>query len=98
MAAVFRLNKGTDFRATLNWPNGSGGNADLTGATVEIYDAPTTLDGLTATLSDPPTGLITLGMKWNGLLPLKQTASFRIKVATAGGTEETTNEIWFDVI
>lgn len=98
MAAVFRLNKGTDFKASFNWPDGAGGNANLTGSTVEIYDAPAELAGLTATLTSPAVGLIALAMKWNGLLPLGQTASFRIKIVSADLTEATTNQIWFDVI
>jgi len=95
MSDTFKVNKGSDFSASFNWPNGSGGNADLTGYTVAIYDASTALTGfITATLTTANVGLITVAITWSETFTTGRDMSFRVKITSPGGVDTTTNELF----
>lgn len=62
---TFYVNRGSDLEFTFNWPDGAGGNADLTGYTVTSFEPDAALaDQTTVTLTDPATGEITVRIEW----------------------------------
>ena len=94
MSDTFYVNKGTDLTFSFNWPNGSGGNADLTGFTVSGYDVEYYLEPyLTLTLTNPSQGLITGRIEWNEALPEGRYVYFRVRIKQ-GEEDVTTNRIW----
>jgi hypothetical protein len=57
MSDQFSLNWGSDFTVQFNWPDGAGGNANLTGYAVSLIDLHPALAGqLTATQRSDPAG------------------------------------------
>lgn len=97
MAAIFKLNKGTDFRCNFPWPDGAGGALNLTGYTVAIVEASAALVGLTATAPAPAIGVVVLAMDYPAGLPKGRTTSFRVRITAPDGTDTTTNELFFEV-
>jgi hypothetical protein len=98
MSDQFSLNWGSDFTVQFNWPDGAGGNANLTGYAVSLIDLHPALAGqLTATLVTPASGLIRLDLPWSDTLPRGRTASFRLRVTSPGGVDATTNLLWFAI-
>jgi hypothetical protein len=95
---TFVLNWGSDLRTQFNWPDGAGGNANLTDCTVSLIDVHASLaSALTAALTTPATGLISLALDWVDTIPRGRVANFRVRVTTAGGIDTTTNHLWLDV-
>lgn len=91
MTDTFYVNRGTDLNFSFNWPDGAGGNADLTGFTVAAFDVnPRLAPYLTITLTDPLEGLITGRVEWNDSLPANGSADFRIRI-TQGSNDTSTN-------
>jgi len=98
LSDTFQLNEGSDFVASFNWPNGAGGNADLTGCAVSLVDTHNILDTrMTATLSVPGTGKIDLFLPWDPILPLGKWLHFRVRVTTPAGIDSTTNRLWIEI-
>jgi len=94
---VFSLNKGSDLAFSFNWPDGAGGNADLTGYQVDLYDVSSNLEGsLSVELSDPSEGLISVDMQWGEELSVHDRGSFRIRIKL-GDLDVTTNELVVEV-
>ena len=94
---TFLINWGSDLTAVFNWPDGSGGDADLTGWTVDAIDVHPALVGfLTVTLTDPPTGEITISVQWDDTMPYGRVMRFRVRISL-GGQEATTNRLWVKV-
>ena len=93
MTNTFILNEGSDFSFTFNWPNGSGGNANLTGFTVEVFDIPTSLAPfVTSQITTPSTGLIATTVTWNPKLSFgSPKLSFRIRIVSPSGVKTSTN-------
>lgn len=97
MSDTFTLNRGSDLSFQFNWPNGIGGNANLTGYTISGFEVhPTLASNLTLNIQSPSTGLITGLINWANNMPSGRVMSFRIKL-TLGETDITTNQIWIDV-
>lgn len=94
---TFDLNAGSDFAFSFNWPDGAGGNADLTGYTVSIFDAsPSIASAIGATLTDAAEGLISVAMEWPTGLARGRQHYFQVKIAQ-GALDVTTNRLWIDV-
>lgn len=116
--AQFEINRGSDLSFAFNWPDGAGGNADLTGYTVDIVfpqatvtsalsttqtidvtsPAPSTALEVSAALTTPSSGLITVTMQWNDALPLGNISSFRVRITAPDTTTTTTNEMRVTVV
>lgn len=89
---IFRVNRGSDLEFKLNWPNGIGGNLDLTDYTVDGYEVdPALVPVLTLTITDAATGLITGRVEWDENLPEYQEMGFRIRIRK--GTLDTTTNL-----
>ncbi len=94
MSDTFIVNRGSDLTFSFNWPNGAGGNADLTGFTVAAFEAhPALAPHLALTLANPATGLITGRVEWSDSLPMGRIASFRVRI-TQGQNDTTTSPLW----
>ena len=95
MQGRFRLNEGSDFRAVFNWPDGSGGNLDLTGYTVSAYK-PTGLPGtdwITVAVTSASVGEITIDVPWTDAITAGTTLEFRVRVTDGSGFDDTTNQL-----
>jgi len=94
---TYLVNKGTDLNFTFNWPDGAGGNADLTGYTVAAYDVDSAISSLlTVTLTTANVGLITVSLQWDETLSIGVEYKFRIK-STLSALDVSTNEfiVWY---
>jgi len=95
---TFNINKGSDLTFSFNWPDGAGGNADLTGYTVSIYDETANLIGnITAVLTTPNVGLITVTLEWVDAITVGVLESFSVKILL-GSLDVTTNKLWINVL
>lgn len=93
MSNKFELNRGSDLTTTFNWPDGAGGNADLTGYTVTIFEpAPALADYITATITDEATGLISIRVEWSDTFKTGQLMRFRVQISL-GTEQQSTNEL-----
>ena len=93
---TFTVNRGTDLAFSFNWPNGAGGNANLTGFTVAGFEVtPAAAAYLTLTLTNPATGLITGRLEWNDALPGGRVVNFRVRISQ-GANDTATNPIWVE--
>lgn len=91
---VLRVNYGSDLEVDLPWPNGEGGNADLTGWTIEPFDVDERLDGLVSTAAaDPSTGVVRFAVQWADGHRKGAPLRSRVRVSR-GGQDATSNEIW----
>jgi hypothetical protein len=89
--AKFRVNRGSDLTFVVEWPNGEGGAADLTGWTVGIFEPVACLEGLvTATMDDPSTGVIRTRIEWRDGQPSGEYLSFRLSIQK-DAEDQTTN-------
>lgn len=91
--STFEVNKGSDLEFQFNWPNGSGGNFNLTGYTVDGYGVdPELVSRITITSPTPTDGLIRCVIQWDENIPLHRPLGFRIRI-TQGTRNITTNEM-----
>lgn len=98
MSDEFILNKGSFLNFSFNWPNGSGGNANLSGYSVTSFDVHEDLVGLLSlSLTTPATGLITGLITWNSKFLLGKNLYFRIKIISPSNVPTTTNKLWVNV-
>lgn len=89
----FTVNKGSDLTFQFNWPDGAGGNMDLTGYVVDLYDVSDKIrSDSTAVLTDATTGLITVSIPWVDTIFAGTEQSFRVRI-TLGDTTTTTSQM-----
>jgi hypothetical protein len=89
----FERNRGSDLSFSFNWPDGAGGNADLTGYTVAIFEPAAALaDYITATITDAATGLIAVRVEWSDTFRTGQLMRFRLQISQ-GTEQQSTNEM-----
>ena len=77
------LARGTQHQSLVVWGDGAGGNADLTGYSIEVYDPSVEMpaDVVSATFIDAATGQINLLIDDSeGLLPLNVALTFRLRL------------------
>lgn len=88
---MMTINRGSTCRAELTWPNGSGGGADLTGATVDTFDNTTGLL-VAPTIINAATGRITLHLtdETTLALPTGEFYVFRLRINWSNGDASTT--------
>jgi hypothetical protein len=100
MTATIPLPFGADLLATVTWPDGAGGVADLTDCTVEVLRPSALLSGrLSAAISDAAAGRITLQMTWvdalgANRLPLR----FSLRVTPPSGPRQASALIGIKVV
>ena len=95
---TFLVNWGSDLRKQFNWPNGAGGNADLTGYTLSVIDVnPLLVGAVSAVIITAATGLIEIRVDWVDTIPRSRTANFRLKITSGTGIDASTNALWLDV-
>ena len=95
---TFLLNWGSDLRKQFNWPNGAGGNADLTGYALSVIDAHSSISAaLTAVIVTLATGLIEIRLDWVDTIPRGRVAFFRLRITSGAGIDASTNALWLDV-
>ena len=95
---TFVVNWGSDLRVPFNWPNGAGGNANLTGYTLSVIDVHPSLVGrVSATITDFPTGAILIALDWADTIERGRIGYFRLRVTSGAGIDATTNALWVDV-
>lgn len=95
---TFLLNWGSDLRKQFNWPNGAGGNANLTGFTLSVIDVhPQLVGAVSAVILTPATGLIEIRVDWADTIPRSRTSNFRLKITSGAGIDDATNALWLDV-
>lgn len=86
----FNVNWGSDLQFDIPWPNGAGGNADLTGWTVSLLDVSDDITGLVTVESpDLSTGVITVRLEWSSLLLKSRTYRFRVQISKDGEDQST---------
>lgn len=89
----FYQNRGSDLEFYLNWPDGAGGYADLTGWTVTAFEADAEfVPNLTVSLVDPATGLISARVEWDDSFEPKRSYVFRIQIIN-GNEHQATNAL-----
>ena len=76
------INKGSDATFTVSWTDSSGSIFDLTGYTVSLYDASSTVlsSQLSLAITNATSGQITGTLTWSDDLGTGSTLSFRILV------------------
>lgn len=91
--STFEVNKGSDLEFQFNWPNGTGGNFNLTGYVVDGYGVdPVLVPLLAITVPTPADGLIRCVIQWDEAIPLYRPLGFRIRISE-GNRNITTNEL-----
>ena len=92
--SIIQSNEGTLVSFSFNWPDGAGGNADLTGYTVDAYQVDSVFSGfVTVSLSDAANGLISASVAWDeSFIDAADGKGFRVRITT-GGVATTTNKI-----
>lgn len=98
MSDTIVINYGSDLNFTFNWPDGGGGNADLTGYTVALTDLSHAWlsDYVTSEVTDEGVGLITIDLQWHDKMPMGRVMHFRIAISQSG-YDITTNRLWIEV-
>ena len=95
---TFLVNWGSDLRKQFNWPNGAGGNANLTGFTLTVIDVhPLLVGAVSAVIITQATGLVEIRVDWADTIPRGRVAYFRLKITSGAGIDESTNAMWLDV-
>jgi hypothetical protein len=80
-------NRGSDVDFSLVWRDSANDPADLSGYTLQLLDVSTEiLPYLTATISDPPNGVVSGRIEWDASLLAGVNYRFRIQVTL--GTED----------
>ena len=75
------LTVGGSQSATITWPDGAGGAANLTGYDVAAFDVHPDLAGhITVTMLNAATGQIAVKMLWAEGMPVGQLMHFRIRL------------------
>lgn len=88
---VFEVFAGSDLPFSFNWPDGAGGNADLTGYTVSKYRVNAAIDAnTTVTLTNPATGEISVRIEWDESYSLGEHYEFRVLISI--GTDQRSTE------
>jgi hypothetical protein len=94
MSDTYPVNKGSDLEFSFNWPDGSGGNANLTGYTAVAFDVNALISAnTTVTLTTPSTGLITVRIEWSDLIKTQSPLGFRVQISL-GTVQKSTNELF----
>lgn len=95
---IIKLNKGSDFLATIIWGDESGSAVDLSGYTIAVYDADDYIaSNMSATITDAASGEITLSMQWSDDMRIgKDQHCFRLRL-TQGTYDVSTNRLFFEV-
>jgi len=93
--STFHVNRGSDLTFSFAWPDGAGGNADLTAFTASIFEpSPFIADAITATLVDGPTGQIQVRIEWELISNTKvDEHSFRVRIDDGAGEQQSTNKL-----
>lgn len=92
-SSTFEVNSGSDLTFSIPWPDGAGGNADLSGYTLNIIDVHSALAGLvTATSADLSTGVVVVRVEWADASPVKTLLHFRVQVSL-GAEQQSTNRL-----
>lgn len=91
--AVWIVNKGSGLVYQFNWPDGAGGNANLSGYTVDAYEPATEIASFLAiTLVTPAVGLIQVQVSWDASLAADDLdLTFRVRINPPSGQPQTTN-------
>lgn len=93
MQNKFIVNKGSDLTFEFHWPDGAGGNANLNGYTVSLFDVDRELsDHITTELVDAPTGLIRTTIQWSDNFKLRRGMKFRFAIRL-GELDHSTNAL-----
>ena len=91
--STFEVNAGTDLSFSIPWPDGAGGNADLSGYTLSVIDLHPSLTGLvTVTSADLSTGIVVVRVEWADATPVKTLLHFLVQV-TLGADDTSTNRL-----
>jgi hypothetical protein len=91
--SVFELNLGSDLTQKWHWDNGEGGNADLTGYSIEVFKPDAAIEPyITATITDAATGEITLRVEYADTFRVGQKMKFRLRISM-GSEQQSTNEL-----
>lgn len=99
MSNILTINAGTDFTATMSWPDGAGGNADLTGFTASAFmpDGLARTDWVDVSITDAATGEITITIDWADDLPEGKLLSFYPRIEDAQGNGTSTTKVWVKI-
>lgn len=92
-SSTFQVNTGSDLTFSIPWPDGAGGNANLTGYTLNIIDVHPSLVGLvSATSTDLSVGAVDVRVEWADASPVKTLLHFRVQVSL-GTEQQSTNRL-----
>lgn len=96
---TFILNHGGDFNWSFNWPDGAGGSANLTGYTVELYDAHADVASrATVTITNAAAGTIQMSLPWVGPhMTRGKWMHFALRITSPSGVRHPTNQLWIDI-
>jgi hypothetical protein len=79
-AARYRANRGSDVLFTFVWPNTEGGPLDLTGFTIDVFEADAVIAPfLQVTSPDPGNGVIQVRLDWSNTY-VKNNYQFRVSL------------------
>ena len=88
---VFLVNRGSDLEFRFNWPDGTGGNLNLTDYVIDGYEVdPDLKPHLTLEIESATGGLIRGLVNWDESMPSYREMGFRIRI-TKGELNTTTN-------
>lgn len=87
---IYQLNLGSTGTLAFNWPDGAGGNANLTGWTTDVFDISTSLVGkVTPLIVTPATGSITIKINADPTLSLLWNDNyFRFRITPPSGAND----------
>ena len=93
------INAGSDLDLTFTWPSGvAGQGANLTGYTVDLFEASAHLVGLlSVALTNAAQGEITITLTWADTIPLGRSSYFRFRLIAPDGTRTTPNLLFIEV-
>lgn len=86
MITYIDINAGSDFLFPITWPDGAGGNANLSNYDVELYEVHASLTGqLTVNFVDASAGTINVLYRWTPDMPKDGGATFRVRLVPKTG-------------
>ena len=99
---TFLVNWGSDWSKEFNWPDGAGGNANLTGYTADVVQLHSAListptNRISFALITPATGLVRLTLVWDDNIPTGRVAFFRPRLISGSVVRITTNALFLEV-
>lgn len=99
MSSILTINTGTDLTATMVWPDGDGGNADLEGFTASAFmpDGLGRTDWVDVSITNAAAGEITITINWADDLPRGRQLSFYPRIEDASGKGTSTTKIWVNI-